>query len=206
MPPKQETGGSAIDQIRDSLRQGAYRPGAPLPIAELASRLGLSQTPIREALARLAGEGMVLERRGAGYFVEALDAQALAELHRLHELLVVAAVRTPRRRAPAAGHGAGRIEEGDIVRSTEVLFGTLVGESGDMALVREHRRLSDRLAPSRFAELDVLVGLDVELAELGRFAGAGDVSVLVGAISAYHLRRTAIAADIVSTMRSRWIQ
>ena len=58
--------GNALQALRQRLRDGAYAPGAPLVIIELAHELNISATPMREALARLAGEGLIEDRRGVG--------------------------------------------------------------------------------------------------------------------------------------------
>lgn len=57
----------AYERIRSSLISGELPPGAPLREEELAEELGVSRTPIREALRRLDAEGLVdvLPNRGA---------------------------------------------------------------------------------------------------------------------------------------------
>jgi DNA-binding GntR family transcriptional regulator len=59
--------GRVADQLRDLIRDGAYPPGARLVERSIATELGTSHIPVREALARLAEEGLVvrLPRRGA---------------------------------------------------------------------------------------------------------------------------------------------
>ena len=59
--------GRVADQLRDLIRDGAYAPGARLVERSIARELGTSHIPVREALARLAEEGLVvrLPRRGA---------------------------------------------------------------------------------------------------------------------------------------------
>jgi DNA-binding GntR family transcriptional regulator len=52
---------------------GVLPPDAPLKQAHIASRLGLSLGPIREALQRLESEGLVVSQRHRGYFVSSLD-------------------------------------------------------------------------------------------------------------------------------------
>lgn len=49
----------AYTSLRETILTLALPPGAPLSRAELAARLGLSQTPVREALMRLQAEGLV---------------------------------------------------------------------------------------------------------------------------------------------------
>jgi DNA-binding GntR family transcriptional regulator len=50
---------AVVERLRDEIITGALRPGEILKDAELASRLGLSITPVREALALLAAEGLI---------------------------------------------------------------------------------------------------------------------------------------------------
>ncbi len=50
---------TAYEAIRDAIVRGDIAPGASVSNAELAEQLGLSRAPVRDALARLAGEGLV---------------------------------------------------------------------------------------------------------------------------------------------------
>ena len=47
------------DQLRDEILDLELLPGSPIDEVQLAERFGMSRTPIREALVRLAGEGLV---------------------------------------------------------------------------------------------------------------------------------------------------
>lgn len=66
---------------------GKLKPGAFLKEGELASKLGLSATPVREALVELAGEGLVEIKPNRRKRVAPIDYQAMVELlevqHRL---------------------------------------------------------------------------------------------------------------------------
>jgi DNA-binding GntR family transcriptional regulator len=57
----------AYDAIRGAIAAGTYGPGQHLSAAEVADRLGISRTPVREALRRLSAEGLVefFANRGA---------------------------------------------------------------------------------------------------------------------------------------------
>jgi DNA-binding GntR family transcriptional regulator len=49
----------AVDQLRERILDGEYIPGERLGEVDLAEKLGVSRTPVREALRRLAAEGLV---------------------------------------------------------------------------------------------------------------------------------------------------
>ncbi len=87
---------SVADEIRTLLRRkimtGDLPPGQLLRQDQLASQLGASRTPLREALQRLAQEGLVqISRRGAT--VVAVSREDLEELYEIREALETLAVR-----------------------------------------------------------------------------------------------------------------
>jgi DNA-binding GntR family transcriptional regulator len=78
--------------LRENLRTGRIRRGVPLQEAALAAQLGVSRTPVREALARLASEGLVTAdgRKFAGPELSAAD---IEEIYALRFLLEAEAMR-----------------------------------------------------------------------------------------------------------------
>jgi DNA-binding GntR family transcriptional regulator len=50
---------TAYEAIRDAIVRGEFQPGTVVSNAAMAEQLGLSRAPVRDALARLAGEGLV---------------------------------------------------------------------------------------------------------------------------------------------------
>jgi DNA-binding GntR family transcriptional regulator len=65
--------------LRQRIVRQVYKPGERLPIDQIAQDLGCSHTPIREALGRLQGEGLVSYRRHQGYHVTPLSDRELHE-------------------------------------------------------------------------------------------------------------------------------
>jgi DNA-binding GntR family transcriptional regulator len=100
--------GSRSDAVYDALKasivDGELAPGVRLREEEIAERLGVSRTPVREALGRLEVEGLLEAGPNRGLAVARLDQQQIAELHAVREVLDGTAARL------AAQHAS----EGDL--------------------------------------------------------------------------------------------
>jgi DNA-binding GntR family transcriptional regulator len=88
----------AYTLILDGIEAGTWRPGDRLVESELAERLGVSRTPVREALQRLETQGM-LARDGRSLMVASLDHSQLAELYAVRGTLEGLAARLAARHA-----------------------------------------------------------------------------------------------------------
>lgn len=85
--PDQNIASRVTDELREAIHTGELAPGERLVERKLAEQLGVSHIPVREALTKLAEEGLVerLPRRGAR--VAALTARDLEEISSLRTLL-----------------------------------------------------------------------------------------------------------------------
>jgi len=81
----------------------AVRPGERLNEVTLSRDLGVSRTPLREALNRLMAERLVEFRPGTGFFCRALEPQAIYDLYELRKILETSAVMLACQRADAEG-------------------------------------------------------------------------------------------------------
>ena len=81
------------EELKSAIVDLRLAPGEPLREATLAERLGVSKTPIREALTRLEQEGLVVTTSFKGAVVTRYSRQDLIEIYELRELLENAAVR-----------------------------------------------------------------------------------------------------------------
>ena len=79
--------GLAYDEIRSLVVSGAFAPGSRLGQGELADRLGISRGSVREALRRLAGDGLVSFEVNRGFFVAEAGLDDVR--HRLEARLVL---------------------------------------------------------------------------------------------------------------------
>jgi DNA-binding GntR family transcriptional regulator len=88
----------AYTLILEAIDSGLYKPGDRLVESELAERLGVSRTPVREALQRLETQSM-LTRDGRSLIVASLDHNQLAELYVVRSELEGLAARLAARHA-----------------------------------------------------------------------------------------------------------
>lgn len=102
--------------LRAMIVDGQIAPGERLNEVHLAARLGVSRTPLREALNRLVAEGAVEARPRLGYFVKPLSVEELDQIYDLRPILDPAALRV-----------AGVANERQLAR-LEVLNAKLVAE------------------------------------------------------------------------------
>jgi DNA-binding GntR family transcriptional regulator len=74
-------------RLRESILRGRFAPGERIVEADLARELGTSRGPIREALAVLEKDGIVVNVPRKGKFVFSFDAVRIAEIYSLRSVL-----------------------------------------------------------------------------------------------------------------------
>lgn len=115
----------AYDLLLSDIEDGGLPPGTRLREVELAERLSISRTPVREALKRLELQGLVTHEPHHGAVVTSLDYGQVTELYLLREVLEGTAARL------TAQH-ATPVEVGVLQRMVEA----------DRALIGQPRRLA----------------------------------------------------------------
>lgn len=78
---------SAYRTLREDIVEWRLLPGTVLAEVEQSQRLGVSRTPVREALGRLCAEGLTQTARGRGVVVTDISLDDVAELFELREIL-----------------------------------------------------------------------------------------------------------------------
>ncbi len=105
--------------IRQAIGELVLKPRETLSEKELATILGVSKTPVREALIRLSVEGLVSTLPRSGTHVTPIDPEDLFEAMVIREALETTAVRLAARRAD--GRGKSLLRE-TMVRQNEALL------------------------------------------------------------------------------------
>jgi len=84
---------SVYSRLRDLILSNVLRAGQKLVDRDLADQLGVSRTPVREALGRLAMMGLVEARSRRGYYVRQYSADEVSDLYEFRKILEVSAAR-----------------------------------------------------------------------------------------------------------------
>lgn len=85
--PEMNQGEVAYIRLLTAIRSGDFKPGDRLRETDVATRLSLSRTPVREALRRLEADGIVEHRPRLGAVIRQLSHTELVELYEMRSVL-----------------------------------------------------------------------------------------------------------------------
>lgn len=125
------------ETLRDAVRRGILQPGERLMEIQLAEDLGVSRTPVREAIRKLEMEGYVIMMPRRGTFVADLSIRDINEVFEIRTSL----------ESLASGLAAERIDEDELEKLQRLLveIGAYI-KSGDMeSIVRTDTEFHDLL-------------------------------------------------------------
>ena len=88
--------------LRDEICAGKYAPGSWLQETELTEYLGVSRSPVREALRRLVADGLLMEIPNKGVFVKEFTCRDIEEIFDMRVMLESYAIRKSRSRMTSA--------------------------------------------------------------------------------------------------------
>lgn len=170
---------TAVRTLRERVVTGAFSPGKPIIILDEAEALGLSTTPVREALAWLGGEGLIERAPAGGYSGLKLDAAGLAGRYRLRRHCL----REGLARADLVGH---RIEAPD---NPDFFFRQIAAASADAVIVETFDRVQATLAPFAPIEIDLVGDMPDSLRIVAHRLSDGALDEAAMALDAFHERR-----------------
>lgn len=136
------------EHLREAILTSEIAPRQRLVEADLAARIGVSRTPVREALHTLEREGLINGRPGVGYVVRPVSRTELWELSEIRLVLEGLALdwalaKQPDKLAKALGGNVRRCEEA-LARGEVKFFVDLDGDFHEIiASLAESERLSE---------------------------------------------------------------
>jgi DNA-binding GntR family transcriptional regulator len=183
------------DTLRDAIFGGTLRAGEALSVPELARRLNVSRSPVREAVLGLVAEGLAVEQPRRGVVVATIAAEDLVAIHEVREFLEAGSARLAARRIDRGGVDRLRailaeqkraVKEKDAAgyfRTNSKLHAAIAAAAGNSRLAQILRNLENqmRIALDRIAgdERHIRSGYDehqrvVEAIAVGDEASAHD--------------------------------
>jgi len=192
--PRPLAGDAAYASLRQAIVELVLPPGSPLSRVEIALRLGLSQTPVREALSRLQAEGLVTVVPSASTHVARIDLGSVAQAQFLRTAVEVEMVRRLAAAPPPALAAAlqamlddqRRLVGQDGFAQADDAFHAALYEAANIGglwpLVRSRSGHLDRLRRLNLpgpGKMQAVVG---EHAEIARAIAAGDAPAAEAAL------------------------
>ena len=154
--------GDLVERLRDMIIEGKLPPGSRINEGQLGGRLGVSRTPLREAIKWLASEGLVELVPGRGALVRVLTRRDVQEMLEVLSLLEVTAARIACRTATAREVAALRDVHDEMLRfyaagnrleyykRNQAIHSGLSRLSGNRFLAEQHEAIQLRLKRIRY--------------------------------------------------------
>jgi GntR family colanic acid and biofilm gene transcriptional regulator len=136
------------DELRGALVEGRLEPGTRLVTKELADSLGMSITPVREALVRFAASGVLTAEPAQSFRVPTLSVAQYAEISEVRKAV----------EGLAAANAATRIAPADIARMESLLGEYLAAKTADPHLALKKNK-EFRFVLYAAAEMPTLLGV-----------------------------------------------
>jgi DNA-binding GntR family transcriptional regulator len=178
----------AYTALRDDIVQWRLQPGALLAEVEQAERLGVSRTPLREALGRLTAEGLTTAGGGRGVVVTDISLADIEELFELRETLESKAAALAAERGDA---GTFRTLEAEFRAAPSLLNGSSSALEDYYLLVERLDSAIDAASANSYLA-QAMRGLRVHLVRIRRLA-ADDATRLTAAAAEHAAIAEAIA-------------
>lgn len=162
-----------IKRVYSSLKElvitCAFPPGERLNIEELAEKLRVSTTPVRESLNRLVAEDLILMIPRMGFFMKSLLESEIRDLYELNHVLLdwsLVNIAKARREGPEVGFPEiafliSKLTQAEIpssqhlVKSYSRLFAHIARQSGNGEISMRVQNINDRLHYIRLCECEM---------------------------------------------------
>ncbi|KRA84103.1 GntR family transcriptional regulator [Altererythrobacter sp. Root672] len=187
--------------LKEELGSGRYAAGQHLEPAALSRDLNASITPVRDALHRLAGEGLVETPRGEGFRMPLMTEVGLRHLYRWNAGLLDLAARGRSGPEPTGrGEDSEPAGAAGAIETTEHLFLKVAARSGNPEHGATIATLNDRLRAVRQVELALMADPLAELEPIAALLASDTLPGLRRTLAAYHRRRERLVGELVAAL------
>ncbi|MDC7675520.1 GntR family transcriptional regulator [Asticcacaulis machinosus] len=188
-------------KIKSSLLTGAFAPGAHIDVGLLEMQVHTSGSPIRMALQRMVGEGLVEAHANEGFYMPHLTEPGLHDTYLFAGATLDFALKEALNRQAMVK--PGRVPEfelttdAEIVAASEWLFLAVADSADNREAVRAVAGLNDRLHVVRWLKNGLIPNRKTEIRHLLTLWSNGDLIALRRALSVYHKKRLKMVPALV---------
>jgi DNA-binding GntR family transcriptional regulator len=193
MAPEALTSERVHAGLRGAVIGGRYLPGSALNAQAIAEEFGTSIAPVRDAVHRLVGEGLIETHRGGGFQIPVLSESNLRDLYVWHGQVLRLAIK--HRSSPSISIDMSTLLDAldpadtrAIADATTELFSRLAAGSRNVQHELAIGKVADLLYPTRLRERVIKDRVE-ELRAVWAVTASGRESAVRDAIWAYHRRR-----------------
>jgi len=197
--------------LREDILDWRLEPGTVLGEVEQSERLGISRTPLREALGKLAADGLVATQRGRGLVVTAVSVNNVRQLFELRQALeqqaarlaavhrdtdVFLGLRGEFADVPALLQGAARDEYYDLVARFDAAMDDATGNPylvGALRSLRPHLVRIRRVSEDNFERLRAAAGEHLLIVD-AVLAGDGELAASATHVHLHNSLRNVLAS------------
>jgi DNA-binding GntR family transcriptional regulator len=175
------------DDVLGMILRGEIKAGERINEPDVATRLGVSRVPVREALRELESSGLVEARKHSGVFVRQLGAEEVRSLYELRALLDgfagrrAAELPSPERQqlSDALDTSVGRMEDAARANNVSAYYSEnlrfhwlMIAAAANAALTETYRNIVQKLHLSRLTNLSHGLGMLASVADHREIAAA----------------------------------
>lgn len=188
----------ALSSLRERIQSGDLPGGAQVIVQDEARRLGLSTTPVREALARLSGEGLVERAASGGYLSLRLDAAAVRERYAMRGEYIRIALELNSAALGSARPPASAFDSASPGTAVRRLFATIVCSAGNQVLWGSFNRTAGQLVILHRFEARLFDDIEHEARDLHGAYRTEAPEGFAQEVANYHRRRTSASAALAA--------
>ena len=191
--------------LKALIASGRFIPGDRLDFVALGEALQVSITPVRDALYRLMGEGLVVAGQPDGFAMPPMLEADLRDLYAwTRELLLLGLRLTPPDRSGWQEVDAlTGFESENSARAVAALFTFVVEQAGNTEHLGAIGRANDRLAAVRSIEADIVADAPADIVALLAAVRSGSTGMIRRQVIAYHRKRLRAVRELVPALSRR---
>jgi hypothetical protein len=186
---------AVYERLKARLLDRPLVPGQTIQIGVWAQQLRVSSTPVREALTRLAAEGLILFTPKKGFFARTPNELEIRGLYAANAALLSAAIDHA---ANPVARSWTELQPDPVthVLATDELFLRIGRDSGLSELSERIQNLSERLRHVRFIECEVIADGTSPVGSMREHVDAGRRDELRAAVVEYHQARLHLVSQL----------